>query len=71
MGGGPCAEAGDSGTDTGDAQVSGEPGAGAGKMTGLGLDATVFDDGGRSRDWGQGGVYRSIEGGSKKVHYNN
>ena len=48
-------EIGDAGTETGDNQVGGGPRVGAGVITGLGLDAPGWENGGGSRDRGQGG----------------
>ena len=53
---------GDSGTDTGNAQVGGGPreGAGVGAMTGLRLGSPGWYYGDRSRDRGKGGGYGSV-----------
>ena len=58
MGGGPCAEAGDAGTDTGDHQVGRvtRAGAGVGAMTVLGLCTAVWGNGSGNGDRVQGGV---------------
>ena len=53
VGGGPHAESGDAGKETGDARVVGGPRAGA--MMGLCLSAEGWDDGARRGGWGQGG----------------
>ena len=55
MGGGPHAEAGYYGIETGGAQVGRGPFAGAGAMNGLGLDALGWDDGYGREDQGQEG----------------
>ena len=49
----PCVEAIYSGTETGDTQVVGEPCSG--DFPGLVLRTAGWDEGGRSRDRGQGG----------------
>ena len=55
MGGGPHAEAGYYGIETGDDQVGRGPCTGAGAMTGLGLDTPGWDDGDGREDQGQEG----------------
>ena len=58
MGGGPCAEAVDYGTDMGNSRVGGLPhaGAGEGAMMGLGLGAAGWYYGDESGYQGKGGV---------------